>query len=264
MGRNIAGAPQIWVTRTEPGASRLAAALRDAGFDVLKAPVLRIEQLQSEPPAQRFDLAVFVSEHAVEGAANHRWFDGPRHDQPTVAIGTAAHNALRQHGLEPALPPFANAAEIVDALSPTTRQTLIVKGEGGRDVLRQGLQDRGGEVTEWNVYRRLPITPNIAQERIDAIVASSGDGANATVNCWRNSNRDNAVPFLVPSQRVAAQVRRLGFPNVVVTLGASAPAVLQALAQLRLGTRGACSSARGEAPRMKEPSAGGARGNPLA
>ena len=235
--RNIDGPPRLWVTRTEPGASRLAAALRDERFDVLKAPVLRIEQLQSKPPSQCFNLAVFVSEHAVSGAASNRWFDGPTHDKPTVAIGTAAHNALRQHGLEPALPPFANASEVVDALSPTPRQTLIIKGEGGRDVLRQGLQRRGGEVVEWNVYRRLPITPNIAQERIDAIVASSGDGASAAVNCWRNSSRDNAVPFLVPSQRVAAQVRRLGLLNVVVTLGASAPAVLQALAQLRLGTR---------------------------
>ena len=264
MSCNMAGPPRLWVARTEPGASRLAAALRDAGFDVLKAPVLRIEQLQSELPPQCFDLAVFVSEHAVEGAASNGWFDSRRHDQPTVAIGTAAHNALRQRALEPLSSPFANAAEVVDALSPVPGRTLIVKGEGGRDVLRQGLQQRGGNVAEWNVYRRLPTTPNIAQERIDAIVASSGDGANAAVNCWRNSSRDNAVPFLVPSQRVAAQVRRLGFPNVVVTLGASAPAVLQALAQLRLGTRGACSSARGEAPRMKEPSAGEREGEPLA
>ena len=32
----------IWVTRTEPGASRLAARLDDSGYRVVKQPLLRI------------------------------------------------------------------------------------------------------------------------------------------------------------------------------------------------------------------------------
>lgn len=231
MVRGNTSAVRLWVTRTEPGASRLAVALCENGFDVLKAPVLRIERLCATPPPQRFDLVVFVSEHAVDGAACNGWFNHPARHGPAAAIGAEADNALRQHGMEPALRASANAAEIVDALPSMPRRTLVVKGEGGRDVLQRRLRQRGGDVVEWNVYRRVSLSPKVAQQRIDAIIASSGDGAKAVVNCWRNLGRDDTVPFLVPSQRVAAQVRRLGFANVVVTLGASAPAVLQALAQ---------------------------------
>ena len=229
--RGKAAAARLWVTRTEPGASRLAAALQERGYEVLKAPVLRIEQLRTTPPSQCFDLTVFVSEHAVVGAANNGWFNQPGRDRPVAVIGAAAHCALRQRGKEPALEPLASAADVVDALPATPRRTLVVKGEGGRNVLQRRLRQRGGEVAEWNVYRRVVAAPKVARQRIDAIIASSGDGAKAVVNCWRNVGGDAAVPLLVPSQRVAAQVRRLGFANVVVTLGASTPAVLQALAR---------------------------------
>ena len=223
---------RVWVTRTEPGASRLAAVLQEHGFEILKAPVLRIEELTSAAPAQRFDFMVFVSEHAVHGAASNGGLANLPPNQAAAAIGDTACHALRRYGIEPTLPAQPSAAAIAEALPSAPRRTLIVKGEGGQAVLQNWLRTHGGSVTEWNVYRRVALTPDLAEQRIEAIVAASGEGVSAIANCWRNAARDYAVPLLAPSERVARHARRLGFRNVVVTLGANDLAVVQALAQL--------------------------------
>ena len=223
---------RVWITRTEPGASRLAALLQERGFEVLKAPALRIDLLASSPPSQRFDCSVFVSEHAVHGATNNGWPDGARRNETTVAIGSAAHDALRRYGVEPTLPPQPSAAAVIDALPSVPHRTLIVKGEGGRDVLQRWLRGHGGKVAEWNVYRRVALAPDIASERIEAVVAASGEGLRVVAGCWRRAARDEAVALLVPSNRLAAQARQLGFRNVVVTLGASDTAVARTLVRL--------------------------------
>lgn len=222
---------RVWVTRTEPGASRLTTLLRGRGFDVFATPVLRIELLSSPAPSGHFDFGVFVSEHAVYGAVRNRGLGNAWRNLPAAAIGNAAYDALRNHGTEPVLAPQANAAALVEALSCIPSQTLIVKGEGGRQLLQRWLRNRGGKVVEWNVYRRAALAPNVRGQRFGAIVAASGGGVRAIASCWPKAG-DDAIPLLVPSQRVAEEARQLGFRNVVVTLGASDLAVAKALAQL--------------------------------
>ena len=75
---------RVWVTRSEPGASRLAAALRQAGHAPWTAPTLDIERLDAPLPAGLFTLTAFLSEHAVTAAFANGWAPGP-----AVAIGAA-------------------------------------------------------------------------------------------------------------------------------------------------------------------------------
>ena len=224
---------RAWITRTEPGASRLAAALRQLGIGVFVAPVLRIERRQAEPPQESFDFALFVSEHAVVHAASNGWRWAPWRGCPAAAIGTAADAALREHGVAPCLPPQANAASVLQALRPLPPRAIVVKGEGGREVLQQELRQRGGSVAEWNVYRRVAADVNIAGEEVDAVVVGSGDGAGIVAKVWFADGRSPTVPLLAPSERVARLAARSGFANVVVTLGANPKAVAAALAGLR-------------------------------
>jgi len=82
---------KVWITRSQPGADRQAAALRDAGHEVVVAPVIRIEATGSAPPAGPFDVLVFLSEHAVRaGLAPLRaapWFIDAR----AFAVGLVLH-----------------------------------------------------------------------------------------------------------------------------------------------------------------------------
>ncbi len=223
---------RVWVTSTEPGASRCATALTARGFAVFKAPALHIERLPSPPPSGRFDLVLFVSENAVSSAAANGWPDVHWRHSPTAAIGAAAEVAMRAHDVEPCMPWLADAAAVVHALAPPPR-TLIVKGEGGRDVVQRWLRARHREVVEWNVYRRLAAAPPIGGERIDAIVAASGDGLGAIAQLWFACRRPAGVPLLAPSARVAELAREAGFKSVIVTPGANATAVATALAEIR-------------------------------
>ena len=223
---------RIWVTRTEPGATRQAAALAARGFGVLKVPVLGIEPLQTGQPEGSFDVVIFVSEHAVACAAANGWRTGS-----AMPIGTATAQALLAYGVEPGWPAQANAQGVVDVLAPSPpRRVLVVKGLGGRTTLQDWLRTRKRTVVEWDVYRRVPLDAAISGERVDAIVASSGDGLRVVEQLWFAERRDARLPLLVPSERVADLAKTMGFERVVVTAGAGSSAVVEALLKLRGGS----------------------------
>ncbi len=224
---------RVWVTRTEPGASRLAGELARRGFTIFKAPVLSIEPICSSPPSGRFDFVLFVSEHAVSCAADNDCRRADWRDSPTAAIGATAEAALRAQGARPCMSWQADAASVMKALASPPARTLIVKGEGGGDTLQRRLQAQGCIVAEWNVYRRVPKLRDIEGERIDAIVAASGDGLHAIARLWFAAPRDAGVLLLVPSARVAGLAADAGFENIVVTSGARSSAAADTLARLR-------------------------------
>lgn len=226
-----AGSGQVWVTRTEPGASRLAAALRVHGHRVLTVPVLTIAPSGESPPRGCFDFVLFVSENAVRCAAAAGWRQTAWADCPAAAIGSAGEAALREHGVKPCLQALADAHAVTVALSAAPKRCLIVKGEGGRQVLQDWLRRNGAAVAEWNVYRRRRVAPNIVASSIVTVVASSGEGLAAAAKVWFAAGGDPAARLLVPSERIAREAARLGFRTIVVTLGAGAGAVVAALGQ---------------------------------
>ncbi len=234
---------RIWVTRTEPGASRLAAALRAAGHIVWVRPTLDIECLAAPPPPGKFALTVFLSEHAVAGAFANGWAPGP-----AMAIGTATAAALRTHGVCPLLPAAATSEGVIarlaemaqgneDSATPAPLQrlpasVLIAAGEGGRDVLLAWLTERGTRAVKWPLYRRVARLGTVpADAAVDAIIVGSVAGLQAAANLWFASRRSPATAVVTPSQRVADAARQLGFSRVLTAAGADAAATLAALCQ---------------------------------
>ena len=223
---------RVWVTRTEPGASRLSRRLTRAGHTVLNSPVLHIEGTAKAAPKGCFDFVLFVSSHAVERAFATGWGAALR---PGVAagIGAAAETALRSRGVGTRFRGLADATAVTHALVTPPPRTLIVKGEGGRDVVQNWARSHGASVAEWDVYRRVPARPNLRHETIDAIVAASGDGLREIAELWFADGRSGSVPVLVPSSRVAGLAVASGFDNAIVTDGAADDAVVAALLRLR-------------------------------
>ena len=223
---------RVWVTRTEPGAGRLSRRLTAAGYGVLNAPVLDIEDTANAAPAGGFDLVVFVSSHAVERAfaTDRESALAPRN---AAAIGGVAEAALRSRGIRPRLCGLADAAAVTRAVVTPPPRTLVVKGEGGRDVVQNWVRSHGAYVAEWDVYRRVPATPALGDQRVDAIVAASGDGVREIAELWFAAGRSGSVPLLVPSSRVRDLAVACGFDSAVVTTGAADDAVVTALDELR-------------------------------
>ena len=217
---------RVWVTRTEPGASRLGVRLVDAGFDAWVRPVLDIEPIAALPPVGQFALTVFLSGHAVEFAVRNGWAS-----TPALAIGKSTRRALVRHGINARTPERSSSEGIISALADNPPESvMIAAGEGGRDILEQWLTHRGIPVAKWCLYRRVAVSGSLAPAAaIDAIVGSSAAALRVVANMWFASSRSANVAMLVPSERLAESARDLGFARVVVTDGAGDEAVVAAL-----------------------------------
>lgn len=223
---------RLWITRTEPGASRFARELTRLGYEAHAAPVLAIAATGAVRPTKTFDSAVFVSAHAVHHARVDE--DASFARKPVAAIGAATTRALGARGIAVCLQ--ADHAEDLLHRLATERgdafhNVLLVKGEGGRDVVARFLSART-RVFEWSPYRRILLEPEIDVDAIDVIVCSSGDGVRGVAKTWFARTDFAAVPLLVPSRRVGDIARALGFTNIVTTNGANMEAVTAGLKEL--------------------------------
>lgn len=224
---------RVWLSRSEPGASRQGSALRSAGYEVRVAPVLEIEPIIVAEASQDADVVIFLSEHAVRCVRDLVFYQRSR----VYAIGARTAAVLASEGVqataaEPAttegllaLPEFAEI---------TGCRVVLVTGEGGRELLYQALHSRGAQVDRHICYRRVAVENlSLQAAEIDTIVAASGDGIRLVAKVWFAANGPADIPTLVPSQRVALVAEEVGFTHVVRCSGASSQAWLEALAQLR-------------------------------
>lgn len=231
---------KVWITRSQPGADRQAAALRDAGHDVVVAPVIRIEATGSPPPAGPFDELVFLSEHAVRSGLPllraAPWFIDAR----AFAVGARTASVLGDAGVRAATPeePTSEGLLALPAFADLHgHRVLLVRGVGGRELLERTLAERGARVARFDCYRRTPV------RRLDprvlgcqAIIAASGEGLRQVAGLWREAGGAADVPVLVPSARVAELGVAVGLPSIHDCAGADTEAWLRGLARLEGGT----------------------------
>jgi len=231
---------KVWITRSQPGADRQAAALRDAGHDVVVAPVIRIEATGSAPPAGPFDVLVFLSEHAVRaGLPPLRaapWFIDAR----AFAVGARTAAVLADAGVRattPEEPTSEGLLELPAFAAMDGQRVLLVRGAGGRELLEQTLTERGARVARFDCYRRTPVRrldPRVLN--CQAIIAASGEGLRQVAALWLDGGGAAAVPVLVPSARVAGLGVEVGLSSLHDCGGADSEAWLRGLARLEGGT----------------------------
>jgi uroporphyrinogen-III synthase len=223
---------RILICRPEPEASRLAQVFREAGADVRLLPLMAREPLP-ETPEQRTtlqELDNFTHVIAVSPYAARRLFEEIDHWWPQlpmgiqwygVGAGTAAE--LARHGLRPRKPAGGWTSEALLALpslqSLNNEKVLLARGEHGRELIRQTLEERGARVTALPLYRRF--RPYYPEEQInnifrgfrpEVIIALSGE----TLNNLIATDPDNLdalhqALLVVPAERVADQARNAGF-----------------------------------------------------
>ena len=220
----------VWITRSEPGATRLERALIEAGFESINAPVLTTEIVNETTPSEEFDVTVFVSEHAVKHAIERKW----RSVGPVVAVGQTTAEALRSIGLEPVQAAQASSEGILELFEqqyPDAGSVLIVAGADGRTDLAKWLIDKGVRVCTWITYRRNLLEPVVDVGACDVIVASSAEALSRIAElCFTHANFDGGqLSVLVPSSRVAEVAGSFGFKNILNSNGADPRAVVTTL-----------------------------------
>jgi uroporphyrinogen III methyltransferase / synthase len=154
VGRTVA------VTRARAQASALAARLRALGATVVETPAIRVEPLPVDVPAVgEYDVVCVTSPNGaarlLEEVRDARALAGPL----IAAIGPGTARALADGGIVADVVPERPVAEsLLDALDalaslPATPRVLIARAEEAREVLPDGLRERGWLVDVLPLYR---------------------------------------------------------------------------------------------------------------
>ena len=239
----------VVVTRPEGQAGPMLRLLREAGATPLAFPTIEIERIVLDEASRKrcapdaHDWVIYTSANAVEHAMAQ--LPRPMHAR-VAAVGRATARLLQEHGIEvDAVPPKVSDSE---GLLGTTgladvagRRILILKGVGGRDVLRESLTRRGAAVTLGEVYRRRVASPDpgaLAElERAcvagpPVIAVTSVEVLDALLQLAPESRlpRLRDAPLLLPGARVAEAARARGWRGpVVVATSAEDATMLDAL-----------------------------------
>ncbi|HSD38099.1 MAG TPA: uroporphyrinogen-III synthase [Rhodocyclaceae bacterium] len=236
----------IVVTRPAQQAGALLEALGAAGAAPLFFPVIEIAPLIDVSPLHaltealdEYDFAFFVSANAVEQALavipRERWPATLR----IVTVGPGSARTLHAHGFdEVMLPATQFDSEGVLALSAMQtefvagKRVLILRGDGGRELLACTLAERGARVDVLSCYRRQradsdasALLARFAAGGLDAISFTSSEGARNFVDIVEQSQGGAgkarsmfaALPCFVPHSRIATCLQGLGAQNIVLT-----------------------------------------------
>jgi len=228
----------VLVTRPVHQGRRLGELIQAAGGTALYLPALDIEPIAELPgsraakgPVDGFQLVVFVSVNAVlHGAVS---LLGTRRDLRLAAIGRATAQALESLGFPVSVVPEGGFDSEALLAAPALTQVkgqriLIVRGEGGRELLGAELSGRGASVTYAEVYRRLPARPEPAtlqaleelwrQGGIHVFTATSSELLDALVGIVTPRIRElmDSTALLTGAPRVAETAGRLGLGSPVI------------------------------------------------
>ncbi|OZG74638.1 hypothetical protein BTA51_06520 [Hahella sp. CCB-MM4] len=227
---------KVLLTRPEPDNDSLKTLLTNQGFDVRELPLLQIEQLPESPEIRtlamnidQFQEVICTSKHAANWLmqlldtywpqipVGIRWY----------AMGSGSATPLIEYGLEVSLPVTGNTSEDMlqrpELQNLDQHKVLLVKGEGGRDTLAQGLTERGASVDTLELYRRTQaeyphetLKAVFGQWQPDQIVVLSGEALDSLWSlCRKIGYALKSTRCIVPSQRVADKAKALNL-NVAV------------------------------------------------
>ena len=245
----------VVLTRPRAAAEGLARALEAEGAHVTVCPALAIEPLA--PTAQlrsllerlpQFDLAIFVSANAVEHglAAATRSGTWPARLE-VAAIGEATADALRNSGHAKVIsPPERHDSEGLLALArlqAVKGQNIIVfRGEGGRERIKETLEERGARVEYAECYRRVrpqaDVGPLLGRWRAGGIQAVSALSAETLRNFVAMAGSEAhklmaSTTLVVPHPAVAADPEAHRFARVEIA-GHGAEGLIEALSRIRV------------------------------
>ena len=240
---------RVLLTRPAEESMALAASLAEAGIFSSSLPLLGIEALPVTPEQQavfaglaRYCAVIVVSKPAAR-LALQQW-NQTFAQLPWFSVGAATAQVLAAHGLTVHCPDDGDDSEALLAL-PALREAvarpgarvLILRGEGGRELLAERLPEQGASVEYLELYRRfLPaydagaLLQRIQLERLNGLVVSSGQGfLHLQALAGDDWPEVAQLPLFVPSPRVYEMARAAGAEKVVDCRGASAAALLVAL-----------------------------------
>jgi uroporphyrinogen III methyltransferase / synthase len=244
---------KIVLTRPEGRGMGLSKLLEEAGAEVVPIPLLAIESSQEAVAgferlngSEHWDWIIFISTNAVRAALEASGWQAQRSPETRIAaVGDATRDALEAQGVRVDLVPsqFSSEGLLEDARLADVQgqRILIVRGEGGREFLRETLVSRGAEVFVAELYRRAPVPLEMVENQwqmaggfsADIILITSGEALAHLTTLWQGPNFAGTPRplLLVPGPRLVRLAHEAGWPSVLEAESPTDEALAQAIRQ---------------------------------
>lgn len=242
--------PPIVITRPKKQGLQLQQALQKHAINTCCQPLLDYQQASSGDEItqilQHFNPAIiiFISVAAVEYADRalplNLWLNS---DIKVIAVGQTTQQALADRNIL-AICPITHDSEGMLALAALSgeqlnknNKVLIVRGDGGRELLAVELAQRGANVRYLESYRRnwLAIPQQVLtqwqQKNVAGFIITSNallqrvvDLLDIKDNYWQNT-----CLWIVASERIKQSAQQLGLQKVINSHGANDQAIINTL-----------------------------------
>jgi len=254
---------RVLVTRPHLQGLSLCALLREHGFAVTHVPVMEVAPLDTPEQIEaikkifsnitRVGGLIFVSVNAAEMALPWLQQYPPPRTTKRFAVGktTAAYLDMHAKSDTRVIYPRTDmssegllALPNLQAEMVKNKHYLIVRGEGGRELIADKLQERGALVESVELYRRFVPMENAkalqqALPEADCVLINSAESLEnmlAMLNESADKSPDafsgNALldkTIVVPGKRVADVASQAGFKNILIANNATDEAIVKVL-----------------------------------
>ncbi|GMQ48033.1 uroporphyrinogen-III synthase [Vibrio sp. 10N] len=244
---------RVLVTRPESQGTELCTLIENVGGYALHYPLIDIQfsALDSSHLTQlrQADIVIAVSQYAVYGLSLHfsTHPDGTPNHAIYLGVGQKTAHELsklvQQNVHYPSVSDSEHLLALPELEDVVGKRIVILRGNGGRELIFDELTKRGAHVHYLQLYQRQyrPVEPAAIhqwqQAKIDTMVVTSAEQLAHLVSVmpeaqhtWLKQQR-----LLVPSERIAKQAIAQGFNNVTNSQGASNPTLFAALQRLKTG-----------------------------
>jgi uroporphyrinogen-III synthase len=245
----------VLVTRPEHQANEFIQMLEASGAHAIGFPAIEIcPVIDSESlkiianELSKYQIIIFISRNSVKNGL--KYFENSLKsikNAKIAAIGQSTKAALEESGLSVSLSPdqHFNSETLlaIDAFNQDQINDvpiLIIKGEGGRELLQDTLKARGAQVNLAEVYRRCKPDTDAqlllelwSQNRIQWVTVTSNE---TLKNLYymvgeQGQNWLRQTPLIVPSQRCQQLAQQLGFHQILLAPSATDEAMLNTIKQ---------------------------------
>ncbi len=216
--------PTLWITRSQPGADRLASALETDDVTLLVQPLIEIEyregweKVNEELGTPQF--VVVTSQHAAAQYINST-LSQTSSTCLHIALGEATASILRQAKLSVELPTHQSSEGVIelvaDEVRPPDAVAWIVAGEGGREVLQDRLAKLGIRAVKFETYRRVAKEIEKLTQLPELIEIASRECLKLAVQSLPRVDRS---VFVVASERLRLAAENLQVAQIELAAGA--------------------------------------------
>ena len=218
----------IVITRPEHQSENIKHILEQAGAHVILFPLLAISPPDNLEHSKHclenitnYDLVIFISPNAVEEGL--KWLNAASLKEIKVAsVGAKTSAQLTQHRIQVAFSPKENFnSEALLALPEmkslgSGKKIAILRGEGGRDFLKNKLEQQGCKVDYIDLYKRIcpqkelkTLRYHYENKHLDIILITSGTSIDHLFSLKEQNNMNDwldDICLLVGSERIKQQV----------------------------------------------------------